>query len=1380
MKKTILSNRSKAGMVMAAVGGLLTFTVALAPAGTRAVVLPSWPMLLCAGYAAQEAGTVGPAGSGPEHSSGLDHTGLRPDQAQCCRATTTYGQQRCGPAEGGLDQTRRCRGCVPNEIIIKFRRTAADTIEEQLALADSAACPHLSCDLDQLNARYAVREIKPLLKDFRRRQQQLKSLREKSYARPLVSAKARAVVGKAGMIRPGVAGSTQKEKDILRKLKRAPRGAKVPDLDRIYRIKLDCGCDPRRAGDQGRRCRLEEVLEAYRSNPDVEYAELNYIVSVNSTPNDPLYPVQWSANKMNAPEAWDIYTGSSQTIVAVVDTGADYNHRDLRDNIWVNEAELNGTEGVDDDKNGYVDDIYGYNFIYNSSDPIDDHGHGTMCSGIISAKGDNGLDITGVCWNTKIMALKILGSLGEGSISDAVLAIYYAVANGADVISNSWGAADESKSLKDAVDYAYSQGVIIVASAGNDDYSESPRYPAGYENVISVAATDSNDNKWSFSNYGDWVDIAAPGVDVLSLRAAGTSVGTSYDQYTAISSGTSIACPHIAGACALLLSANPLMTYDEVYDTLMRTADPIAPGICLSDGRVNLSKAMHAVVPSRGYINLDHDYYACGSVAGMLLVDWDLKGKSSQEATIMTGSGDLEKVVLTETTPAFGVFTGTISIGSGEPNTGDDTVQVSYGEVITAIYFDANDGTGNAAATMDSALMDCEVPTVLDVHVETRGHVARITFMTNEPTRAQIRCGPARGGPYTLVEEDTVMVTNHTVELRPLAINTDYYFVIDLVDAVGNETIADNDGLGYSFATPAEFLGFCVPGVYPSIQAAIDDASQGDTVWVADGTYTDEGNFDIDFKGKAITVRSENGPENCIIDCQRERRGFDFHNGEDKNSVLDGFTIANGFATESGGAAIRCTASSPTITNCIIVGNSAKDYGGGMYNSYNSNPTLINCTFSENSAESTVSMLGNGGGMCNMVNSSPTLTNCTFSGNSASYSGAGMYNYQGSSPTLIKCTFSANSAKHGGGMYNSYDSDPTLTNCTFSENSAEYGGAMKNYESAPTLINCTLTGNSAEMGGGIWNGRGSASKLTNCILWGNSEFEGMDESAQISDSHSIEASVANYCCIQGLTGSLEGIANIDSDPLFVDPNTGDYHLKSTGWRWDNKRQRWHYDKITSQCIDAGNPGSPLDGELLSMPGDPANKWGINLRINIGTYGGTAEASMPPYDWTLLGDLTNDGIVNTRDFAVQAQYWMRTENPPKAGIIEDSVAGQPGDLDRNGVVDTTDLALLIEDWLRYVKPPVVNIISPQNGAVFFMQPVAIEIEAEAWDINGSVIKVEFFVDERKIHEDYDGSDGWKADWREYARGPYSLTARATDSSEVTTTSAPVGIRIIPPP
>jgi hypothetical protein len=207
--------------------------------------------------------------------------------------------------------------------------------------------------------------------------------------------------------------------------------------------------------------------------------------------------------------------------------------------------------------------------------------------------------------------------------------------------------------------------------------------------------------------------------------------------------------------------------------------------------------------------------------------------------------------------------------------------------------------------------------------------------------------------------------------------------------------------------------------------------------------------------------------------------------------------------------------------------------------------------------------------------------------------------------------------------------------------------------------------------------------------------------------------------------------------------------------------------MTSQCIDAGNPGSPLNEELLSMPDYPGNPWGINLRINMGSYGGTGEASMAPYDWALLGDIDNDGVVNFRDFAIQLRYWMRIENE------------QPGDLDRNGVVDAVDLALLVKAWSRYIKPPVVKIVKPPNDAVFVMRPVEVEIEADAWDINGSVVKVEFFVNGWWIGEDDDGSDGWSAKWTEYARGAYNLTARATDSSGITATSEPVAIKVIPP-
>jgi len=1225
--------------------------------------------------------------------------------------------------------------CVPNEIIIKFRGTAAGTIEEQLQNHSSSAIPNfspLSSHLAQLNAKYKVNQIKPLFKNFRINQLKLKSLREEKDKL-----------------------TSKKHKHILERLRRVPKTVKVPDLGGIYKIRLDC--------ESGQP--VEEILDEYRKNPSVEYAELNHIISANSMPNDPLYADQWSLGKINAQGAWDIYTGSSQTIVAVLDTGVDYNHRDLQDNIWINEAELNGTAGIDDDDNGYIDDIYGYNFIYNIGDPMDDNGHGTYCSGIIAAGGNNDFDITGICWNTRIMALKIMGMLEDGSTSDAVLAIYYAVENGADVISNSWSMPNDSNLLKDAVDYAYSQGVIIVASAGNDGINV-PQYPASYTNVISVAATDSDDRRCQCSNYGDWVDIAAPGADVLSLSIDGTLIGIPNDKYTTILSGTSASCPHIAGACALLLSANPLMTYDQVYDVLTRTVDPIPPGICLSNGRVNLSGAMHAVVPSRGYISFDSDYYASPGVVGMLLADWDIKGKGSQEAAIMTSGGDLEKVILVETSSVLGVFTGSISTGPGEIIKEDGTVQVSSNEVITAIYFDTDDGTGNPTATMDNTITDSQAPVLLDVRIETKGHVADLIFATNELTTAQVRYGLVQNGPYTFVREDAVMANNHTIKLQSLSLNTDYYLVIDMVDIVGNKVTADNGGLCYSFTTSTEFAGYRVPEVYPTIQAATDDASDGDTIWIANGQYSGEGNFDIDFKGKAITIKSENGSQNCIIDCQFKGRGFDFHNGEDKSSVLDGIQIINGFVGGFGGG-IKCTASSPMIINCIITGCTAGEYGGGMSNSYSSSPILTNCTFSKNSAESKISPIGSGGGMCNLVNSSPVLTNCTFSENFANHSGAGVYNSEKSNPALIKCTFTANTARHGGGMYNCYDSRPNLTNCIFSGNLAEYGGAVKNSEAISTLINCTLYSNSAEMGGGIWNGWGGSAELANSILWHNSDIGGMAESAQINDARGSRISVINYCCLQGWSGTLGGIGNIGADPLFVAPEAGDYHLKSAGWRWDIERRRWHYDEMTSPCIDAGNPGSPLDGELLNIPDGPSNLWGTNLRINMGCFGGTDQASVPPHGWSLLADINNDGLVNSKDFAVLVQFWMKSESR------------QPGDLDRNGTVNSADIALLTEDWLKYVKPPVVNIITPQNDAVFAMQPADIKIEAVAEAVIGTIVKVEFFVNGRKIGEDNDGSDGWVANFRQNARGIYSLTATATDSRGIATTSSPVEITLTPP-
>ena len=254
--------------------------------------------------------------------------------------------------------------------------------------------------------------------------------------------------------------------------------------------------------------------------------------------------------------------------------------------------------------------------------------------------------------------------------------------------------------------------------------------------------------------------------------------------------------------------------------------------------------------------------------------------------------------------------------------------------------------------------------------------------------------------------------------------------------------------------------------------------------------------------------------------------------------------------------------SSPTLTDCTFAGNSATDYGGGMYN-YISAPTLTNCTFTGNSASI-------GGGMDN-YSSSPTLTECTFAGNSAGGAGGGMHNFDSISPVLTNCTFAGNSARYGGGIYND-SSSPTLANCTFYDNEAVGGGGMRNRNaSSLTLTNCTFYGNLALAGGGI-NNELSSLELTNCILWGNSPD-------QILDDGSGPAPSVTYSDIQNY---YSGWGNIDADPLFVDPDNGDFHLGPD-----------------SPCIDAGNNAAP-DLPPYDFEGrSPHNRWRRRWRTHGG-------------------------------------------------------------------------------------------------------------------------------------------------------------------------------------
>jgi subtilisin family serine protease/glutamine cyclotransferase len=343
---------------------------------------------------------------------------------------------------------------------------------------------------------------------------------------------------------------------------------------------------------------VEQAIGLFKDDPRIVYVEPNYIWRANIIPNDPDFELLWGMHNtgqtggtvdadIDAVDAWNIGIGDS-IIIGVIDTGLDTAHVDLQNNIWTNPGEI-PYNGVDDDSNGYVDDVYGWDFINWDNDPSDDNGHGTHCSGTIAAAGNNAIGVAGVCWSAKIMALKFLGSNGEGTTEDAVLAVEYATQMGARLTSNSWGGGGYSQALKDAIDSSAVQGMLFVASAGNawNNNDLYPFYPSSYDldNIISVGATDhydslANESTWG-SNYGlTSVDLAAPGVNIYS-----TTPGNGYGY----KSGTSMAAPHVSGTVALLWSEHPDLTYLQVKNRIMSKVDTL-PNLmdkCVTSGRLN-------------------------------------------------------------------------------------------------------------------------------------------------------------------------------------------------------------------------------------------------------------------------------------------------------------------------------------------------------------------------------------------------------------------------------------------------------------------------------------------------------------------------------------------------------------------------------------------------------------------------------------------------------------------------------------------------------------------------------------------------------------------------------------------------------------------------
>jgi subtilisin family serine protease len=345
---------------------------------------------------------------------------------------------------------------------------------------------------------------------------------------------------------------------------------------------------------------VPEAISGYRSMPGVEAVQPNYVYRLHATPNDDRFGEMWAMNKIKAPDAWNITTGSSSVVVAVIDTGVDYTHEDLNGNMWRNPGEIPGNL-TDDDANGYVDDVHGIDTARNDSAPEDEYNHGTHVAGTIGAIGNNSTGVTGVNWNVRLMAVKIFDLVGNTTTADVVESFQYvAMMKGRGVnvrlINGSWGGPPEipaeDQAIKDSIELAGDAGILSIFSAGNNNRNidtSIPNIPASFNlpSILAVASSDQADNRSSFSNYGPTsVDLAAPGSVILS-----TVIGSMAYSY---SSGTSMAAPHVTGAAALLLSVDPTLSLPSLKATLMNSVDllPQWAGLTVTGGRLNLLNAL--------------------------------------------------------------------------------------------------------------------------------------------------------------------------------------------------------------------------------------------------------------------------------------------------------------------------------------------------------------------------------------------------------------------------------------------------------------------------------------------------------------------------------------------------------------------------------------------------------------------------------------------------------------------------------------------------------------------------------------------------------------------------------------------------------------------
>ncbi len=569
-----------------------------------------------------------------------------------------------------------------------------------------------------------------------------------------------------------------------------PITTRSSDLQRAYLLRFSITAN------------MEEVKRSFEESNLIEEVSYNYLrptLADTIVPNDPQYPEQWSLPLIKLPETWAVEKGNKDVIIAIIDSGIDYRHEDLKQKIWMNPGEI-AENGLDDDGNGYIDDIHGWDFTDapnvqaegdftdGDNEPIDESGHGTHVAGIAGAMPDNGIGIAGVAWNCPLMAVRAGLSLGGSSRmqdDDSAAAIVYATDNGARIINMSWGSNQHSFVIQDAINYAHAQGVLLIGAAGNSKESES-FFPAAYQKVISVASTTQHKQRFHRSNFGASVDIGAPGNAILS-----TQINNNYRILT----GTSMAAPHVAGVAALMLSKRPALTHEEIRQILIQSSDIILqedsdeldPKL-VGAGTLNAERALLSSGVMHARIHLpqtnsggSNSITFIGTVGGYKFDRWQLLYGSS---TVPTSFEPFTEHV---TTPKVGEHLATW-----------DTTTIPEDVYTVRLVVTGRDGTqihDQVVVTVDRS-----PPDIFSIYVtETlygNSTTSVFSWATDDITRCTFYYRQSDRISSFVPIEERALGKEHLFSLD--LTSGKYQFYITALNTVGLETINDNNGKYYT------------------------------------------------------------------------------------------------------------------------------------------------------------------------------------------------------------------------------------------------------------------------------------------------------------------------------------------------------------------------------------------------------------------------------------------------------------------------------------------------------------------------------------------------------------------------------------------------------